>query len=341
MKNLYLYPILRDEISDINPFVRFQGESLGRHFRIVNAGKPSKIGIFDLIRYVRKTDILFLNWIEELPDKHRGIIQSLFFLLFLHIRSLFRIRIVWTLHNKKSHFKKHRHLKNMLFNQMLKKSDLIITHAEEGLEYVSGQTPSAFIHHPVRLIEAGEKIMESPGFDIIIWGNIAPYKGIDSFISFLDDKGILDQYRILIAGKISSEDLSRRIHSFLSKSSNLVLMPEFLPEQDLMFYIKHSKIVLFTYHSASVLSSGALMDSLSQEATIFGPHTGAFEDLSRLDLVHTFENYEDLITKIDIHLASEFDLDRQKERIAGFNNENTWENYANQIELLISKYLNF
>jgi len=341
MKRIYLYPHTARITTGIkNPYIPYLREALKSHHLVVNEGRPSNIGIFDILGYLRSIDIVFFNWIEDLPGKHRGIFQSIFFILLLQIIKLLRIKIVWTMHNKKSHYPKGALMKKMIFNQMLKKSDLIITHAEEGLSLISEKTPSAFIHHPVR--PPAEQYIEEdmPDFDIIIWGSINPYKGVDTFLEFLQDQGILGNYRILIAGKVRSTELLSKLQSFLQNSNNLILMDEFVPEPRLMALIQRSRLVLFTYHAASVLSSGALMDSLAQSTVIIGPNTGAFNDLARLGLLETFEDYPQLLKKIDHHLNSTRGLEAKKDLIKRFIEENSWENFSLKLNQLLKQYAN-
>jgi len=332
MKNLYLYPITaRNKTGIVNPYVDNLRDALKKHYNVVNADKPSKTGIFEILIYLRKIDIIYLNWIEELPGLHRGVLQSVFFIIVLHYIKYSRIKIVWTLHNKRSHFDRHQFIKSILYSQMLKKSDLIVTHAEEGLNHIPDKTPGAFIHHPLRSLDTPSLNNELFKYDIIIWGTISPYKGIDRFLEFLHEKGILHNYKILIAGKVVSDALAEKIQQFLTEYENLTLINEFIVETELISMIKKSKLVIFTYQSDSVLSSGALMDSLSYGATIIGPETGAFRDLSKIGLIETFNDLQDLIDKIDMLLKSSKDnIDRQ-ERIQRFYKDNSWHSFSKKI----------
>ncbi len=137
MKNIYLYPLTaRTKNAVINPYIGNLRDALGKNYNVLNAHKPSTTGIFDILRYIRKVDVVYFNWSEELPSLHRGRAQGIFLLVLLQYLKLSGVMIVSTLHNKKSHFDKHSKLKKRLYGQMLKKSDLIITHAR-GIRYYS------------------------------------------------------------------------------------------------------------------------------------------------------------------------------------------------------------
>ncbi len=341
MKKVYLYPLTaRTENAVINPYMGNLKDSLNRHFEVLNASKPSSIGIFDVIKYLRKMDVIYFNWSEEVPQLHRGRIQGIFLLLLLQYLKLSPIVIVWTLHNKESHFTGHKWLKKRLYSQMLKKSDLIITHASDGLNLIPKGKSATFQHHPV-----GEPLPppvreKECQFDLIIWGTIAPYKGITSFLNYLEEEGSLHKYKILLAGKVTSPSLANELRVFGNKYSNLILMDGYVEESKLIDLIHDSKITLFTYQSDTVLSSGALMDSLSYGATIVGPDVGAFNDLHKLGLIETYSDFHSLMEVIDRLLTSpEENLSKQK-MTDSFMADNSWDQFSTTILNLIEQKSN-
>jgi len=336
MISIYLYPnSSRNRTGVRNPYMGQLRAALSRHFKIVNAGRPSNRGIFDILQYTRDIDMVFLNWIEDLPGKHMGFLQTLFFLGMIRTFKIRKIKITWILHNKKSHYKEHPFLKKILFNQLLKQSDLIITHAKEGLELIPGTTRSAYFPHPVRPITSPAITDEIPVYDMIIWGSISPYKGIDSFLEYMRDHDALDRYRILIAGKITTTELQKKFKELRSLSSKLIVRDEFIPEPELMELINRSRLVVITYQSETVLSSGVLMDSFSQLIPIIGPSTGAFRDLAELGLIDTFNDFPELLQKIEIQLASETDHKSRIMKMKIFMEEHSWDHFSEQIKHLI------
>lgn len=83
---------------------------------------------------------------------------------------------------------KHRWSKKLLIHLLLRKADLIVTHATEGIKVVQDQYPKAvaktvFLHHPTKnRIE--EYIPQPPETDLLIWGNISRYKGVPGIRTF-------------------------------------------------------------------------------------------------------------------------------------------------------------
>ncbi len=338
MKKVYLYPLTaRTENAIINPYIGNLRDVLNKHFDVLNASKPSKTGIFDLLRYLRKVEVIYFNWSEEVPELYRGRIQGIFLLLLLQYLKRSSIIVIWTMHNKESHSNRNIWLKKKLYNQMLKKSDLIITHAREGLNLIPPGKMASFRHHPVRNSLVGKVGDKACKYDLIIWGTIAPYKGITAFLKFLEENKCIQKYKIILAGKVTSPALASELQGFVKKYYNLTLIDSYLEEKQLIDLIHDSKITLFTYHSDSILSSGALMDSLSYGANIVGPAVGAFNDLHELGLIETYADFLSLTEVIDRLLASLEENASRLNKINEFMAANTWDEFSKTILKLIEQ----
>lgn len=342
MKKVYLYPLTaRTENAVINPYIGKLRDALNKNLEVINASKPSRTGIFDILKYLGKIDLIYFNWSEEVPQLYRGKIQGIFLLLLLQYLKHSSIYVVWTLHNKESHSDGNRWLKKKLYNQMLKKSDLIITHASEGLKLVPHGKRASFQHHPVRNSLAGKTGDRDCKYDLIIWGTIAPYKGIIAFLQFLEENNYIQKYKIILAGKVTSPSLALELQSFVNKYDKLTLIDAYVEEEALIELIHDSKITLFTYHSDSILSSGALMDSISYGANIVGPAVGAFNDLQDLGLIETYTDFHSLTEVIDRLLASSEENASRQNKIKKFMAANTWDEFSKTIlELIEQKSIN-
>lgn len=338
MKKIYLYPLTaRTKNAVINPYIGNLRDALGKNFNVLNAQKPSTTGIFDILRYIRKVDVVFFNWSEDLPSLHRGRSQGIFLLILLQYLKLSKVMIVWTLHNKKSHSDQYSRLKTRLYGQMLKKSDLIITHASEGLDIIPVGKRASFQHHPMSMPNTTTKHIQKNQFDIIIWGTISPYKGVSAFLKFLEERDLIRKYRILLAGKITTPDLAKELKTYSQKYDNLELMGGYVETERLIELILASKITLFTYHSESILSSGALMDSLTYGANIVGPRVGAFKDLHELGLIETYTDFDSLVGVVDLLLSSPEENQTRKLRVAEFIEANSWSQFSITLLKLIGQ----
>lgn len=330
--NLFIYPITkRFDESQANPYTRNVMDSLEPFYKIINKNHPSGIGLLNLYRYFFRTDYLLFNWIEELPDKKAGILQTLFFFFILGLAKLTRKKIIWTVHNKITHSKQNMALKKLIVKVLTSKSDYIITHSKEGINYIQSINSSInsrhirYIPHPVNEQKRTMAVKEK--YDLIIWGNILRYKGIHLFLEYLDKTNLLDRYSLRIVGKISDQEYEKQLFHY--RNEHIRIENKFLDEKDLEEEIAQSKIILFTHQRKSVLSSGTLMDSLTYGKPVVGPDTGAFKDLSQEKLIHTYRNFDELIEIIEKLKYN--GAVQHREVLNQFMKENSWPNYGRQV----------
>lgn len=332
MLKVYLYPnIILDNAKSMNPYFKDLSNAILIHNKVINEGNPTRFGIFNILRYINDLDIVYLNWVEDLPDKRGGTIQSIFFMLLLPCLKLMGKKIVWTLHNKTSHSTKHQSMKKTLLRLLIKRCDLIITHASDGLNYIPEKIPVAFLPHPTKPCYKSVSNTDLKVYDIIIWGAVTEYKGIDTFLLYLIENRLISKYRILIAGRVDGPRLKESLESIAQENNNVTLLNRFIAEQELIDLIGKSRLILFSYHSKSVLSSGALMDSLRFKTTIVGPNVGAFNDLSKDGLIYTFHDYVHLIEVLDDLLENYQDRAISASLTETYIIENSWEMFSDRV----------
>lgn len=346
----YIYPITnRLKTGIYNPYLDNFIRSSENSFYFLNKEYPSDTGIFNLLRFIFKTDVIFLNWIENLPEKKGGFLQTVFFLALLRVSKLFGIKIVWTIHNKISHSSKHLFFKQLIFSEMLKRSDIIISHSKEGVRFAETLCPGVsqrifYFPHPVIPVNGFSKT-KNIEYDILIWGTLAPYKGIDSFLEFLQQNNSLQKYRILIAGRAVSDKFYKKIQKYASH--NITIKDQFVDHEELSKLIHSSRIVLFTYSGNSVLSSGALMDSVANRALVIGPSRGAFAEMGSLGIIKTYNDFNDLLEILNS--PDELEMNISKDKINHFIHSHTWQQFSEAFnkrmesenrELKFSSYLN-
>jgi len=334
---IYIYPLTSkiEKLGLYNPYINDLINSFSLYFEFINKDKPSKYGIFDLLKFLKRTDYIFFNWIEKLPGNKGGIIQTLFLFFLFPVFRLFNIKVVWTMHNKLTHSTDYLFLKKAIFKTMLKKADYIFTHSSDGINFGTSLVPDSrkkihYLPHPVK--DRRRKKETTFIYNILIWGTISPYKGIDKFLKFLFENKIQHKYKILIIGKFTSKNYSEYLSGY--SNENILIKDEFIENDILIDLIEQSKIVLFTYTHSSILSSGVLMDSLGYGANIVGPDVGAFADLAKEGIIQTFSGFEELVSVIDKQISRE-DKNSNEEKINKFLTENSWEKYAKKVSKII------
>jgi beta-1,4-mannosyltransferase len=336
-KRIYIYPITaRGTDESGNPYIKNLVKSLSDRYLIINKDKPSNNGIIQLYQLFFKTDIVFFNWIENLPERKAGFIQTLLLLSILRIFKISGKKVLWTMHNKVSHTHTKIKLKQYVFSRLLKLSDFIITHSTEGINYgkeMGGKNNIRYFPHPVVMSEIKEaKNNADKVYDVLIWGLMTPYKGLSRFLKFLKENNI-NHFSILIAGKFVSDDYYKEVLAY--KTDKINIINRFIEKDELEIFMNQSKVVLFTYQDSTVLSSGVLMDTLAHGATILGPTTGSFSDFAKEGLLFTYKDFGELTGLIQKILKKEISINQNK--ISEFLKNITWERY---VEFLETKFLN-
>ncbi|WP_339923348.1 hypothetical protein [uncultured Cyclobacterium sp.] len=330
MAAIFLYPKIDKVIGSPNPYIFNFQEALSKKHQVVNAKAPNR-GILSFFTHFFKAEVFILNWAETIPEKKFGGFQKSLFSVFLGMAKLFSKKIVWVLHNKGSHHKGENEVTRDMFNKLMRHSDYIITHSNAGKDFVALTYPNflAKIHvipHPftekLRDYSIGEK-----KYDFLIWGSIFPYKGIDSFLSYLQSTPELREAKVLIIGRCTDQEYKSKILSILPESADY--KDELLSLEEIAVYSDQSRFTLFTYKSQTVISSGSLVDSIRMGAVVLGPDHGAFKDMENLAFMHTYKDFNE-IPKI----ISEFDpADAQIEADRNtFMKQNTWYNFVEKIE---------
>lgn len=299
----YIYPNTRIRVNKElhNPYIDDLVHAFDKYFNFLNAVDKTDKGILNMLSYFRRTDIIFLNWIENLPDKKFGTIQSAIFVLLLFAYKLSGKKIIWTIHNKESHNKRGQFMKNLFFKLLPSITDKMITHSSEGITYIESIAPGMgskvlYFPHPIKN-RMNLKKPRRANIDILIWGTIAEHKAIDKFLAYLYDQKSEHKYNIHIIGKIYSPNYTEVIMKY--SNEKIKIENRFASQSELSELINQSSIILFTYESKYVLSSGVLMDTISLGGFSVGPSTGAFLDLEKEGIVKTFSSFPELMCIID------------------------------------------
>lgn len=331
MVSVFLYPLHQSFKGSPNPYMHHFKDALAKRATIVNANSIHR-GVINLFLYFYRTDVFILNWIEFLAEKKFGKIQAQLFVLFCKCAKRFDKKIIWILHNRGSH---HGGLKNKtdkMFAVLMNNADHIITHSHSGLEFVKENYSFAIdkvkvIIHPVEAPFQDSGPLDK-SYDLLIWGSVHPYKGIDVFLDFVNKSTKYNKYRILIIGKCFDKSYKNKISK--QTSNNIIFHDKIYPLEEISGFASKSKYVLFTYKSETIISSGVLMDTLRMNTQIIGPDYAAFRDLNMLTCITTYSSFEMISSIIDNYDASKNWNFSQREK---FHEENNWDIFAKKISL--------
>ena len=329
MTKIYFYPKITLKSSDIqNSYANDFESALSVRHEVINKEVNSK-GVLDFFKYLGTADIYLFNWIEEIPRRRLGKFQVILFMVFLLCRKLFQNKIIWVLHNKYSHNLARNSWTDLMFYLMIRNSDLILTHSNEGIRFMKQHHPK-HVHkvkyevHPIKPKLLNETTKKK--FDFLFWGTIHPYKNILEFLEFLKKRKDIEPPRILIVGHCLDQEYEKELTSCLT--DNVIFENKFYEMDAIANFAAQSKYILFTYSAQSVLSSGALMDSIRMSTQIIGPDHGAFKDLAHLSTIHVYENYDDIVDIYNKVVGSE-KPDQQELNV--FIEENSWLEFGEKL----------
>ncbi len=133
----------------------------------------------------------------------------------------------------------------------------------------------------------------------------------------------------MIAGSCSDEKYYNEIEKL--KTENIEIKREFISKENLNSLFSNSKSILFIYEEYSVLSSGALIDTLCANKLIIGPHISCFKELQSMNLVSTYKTYNDIF-----EIVKQAPADKS-ESIFRYYSKYSWQNFSQQLIYEFSK----
>jgi glycosyltransferase involved in cell wall biosynthesis len=297
----YLYLLYRDIIENRSEQFNVKSISVWKHW------------IFVWKAMTTKNVILHYHWLECTDLKSlTGMIYKLICIF------LFKVaggHLVWTIHNKMPHDDKFRQLNYRIQKWMASKADLLHIHCKSAIDDISQfykQPVSKFrvIDHPtfpsqkIKRDDAIERVNRERNLSLktsdslfLMFGNISSYKQIDKvcrmFTKLPADK------KLLVTGPVKKGQMSifYDIKEISKSSENIVIVPHFIPEEMVPYYMNSADCVLFNYRQ--ILTSGGVELARSYDRPILAPNMGCLAELDKEDTI-LFNTQEQLMQ----HLSS-------------------------------------
>lgn len=314
-----------------NPYSQNYKESLIPYFDVLDMEhRNHALQSLSLLKRSLIGDVFVFNWLENVGFWTLGKLQFVIVLLALSIIRFRKTKIIWMLHNIHPHQGENaisRYMQNWLY----KNSSVIISHSRDAVAVAEVNAKSEVVYkcHPVKKIQDDANFKVVKPFDILIWGQIHPYKGV---VEFLESRFVQENcIKIKIIGRCDNLALSKKI-SFLCQE-NIEFENRKIEFSELQNYMRACKIVLFPYIGDCVSSSGALMDTIVLGGKPVGPRMGAFKDLSEEGVCQTYCGYDDL--KEILFQRGKENNDFEKKRDLFIRN-NLWELFGQNICKLIN-----
>ena len=308
-------------------------EALSMYFKVLEAdNRPCLMQGTALVFNSLRADVFLLSFVETIAFHKLAWIQQWMALAALRIMKIRRRKIFFIFHNPRPH-KGETSISRRLTDAQFRQADVVIAHSQEAATVarlrlaVLAEDPGkvCYIAHPVTPF-TGQAAPAVAPFDILIWGDILPYKGVLEFVRepALAESGLC----VRIIGRCADPVYARELESSLPAGVSFENRRASFAE--LAALSAAARYVLFPYLPGSVSSSGVLMDTLALGGTPVGPAVGAFADLAEEGLCLTYSSVEELFAI----LSGKQEIDPA--RRTAFIRNHSWEAFAKTFSQLVS-----
>lgn len=242
-----------------------------------------------------KPDIIHLHWHHRFlvaSNRIETAIRSVSFLLQLLILKILGIKIIWTLHNLRSHETKYQRLEIFFSIILANVVDMIIAHCDSAKDkiektlYVKKEAKIAVIPHgnyinyyknTVSRNKAREKF-DIPALDVVFlfFGLIRPYKGVLELIESFDQLNS-GGVKLVIAGKPFDSHMAEMLRDNSQNNANIKIFPEFIPDNEIQTYMHAADVVVFPFQN--IFTSGSVILAMSFGKAIIAPRIGCIPDI--------------------------------------------------------------
>ncbi len=331
--SIYVAPSAKRGTGYPNRYFYRLKQALSEHFRVLEADNRTCLMqgtalVFNSLR----ADVFLLSFVETIAFHKLAWIQQWMALAALRIMKIRRRKIFFIFHNPRPH-KGETPISRRLTDAQLRQADVVIAHSQEAVTVarlrlaVLEEDPGkvCYIAHPVTPF-SGQAASAVDPFDVLLWGDILPYKGVLEFVRepALAESGL----RVRIIGRCADPVYARELESSLP--AGVSFENRRASFEELASLSKAARYVLFPYLPGSVSSSGVLMDTLALGGTPVGPAIGAFSDLAEEGLCLTYSSVEELF----VILSGKSEIDPA--RRTAFIRNHSWEAFAKTIWQLAS-----
>ena len=332
-KKIYVAPSAKRGTGYSNRYFYRLKDALTRRFRVLEAdSKPCLSQGTTLFFNALRSDVFLLSFVETIAFHKLAWLQQWFALAALRIMKIRRKKIIFIFHNPRPH-KGETAISRRLTDAQLRLADGVIAHSQEAatvarmrlavLEDNPGKV--CYIAHPVTPF-VGKAEPAAASFDVLIWGEILPYKGVLEFVRepALAGSGL----RVRIIGRCADPAYARELEASLPEG--ITYENRRAPFEELAILSAAARYVLFPYLPESISSSGVLMDTLALGGTPVGPAVGAFLDLEEEGLCLTYRSSDELFTILTGRQETD------PVRRTDFIRMHSWEAFAEDIFKLVS-----
>jgi beta-1,4-mannosyltransferase len=251
-------------------------------------------------------NVWHLHWPEtplNHPNRLKAIIKLTLFFVQIAIAKQRGVKLIWTVHNLKSHEGYYPKIEQWFWQQFTQHLDGFISLSQTGLAAAKDRFPAlrdkpgfvvphshyrgAYGHNISRAQARTELGLDPDDQVLLFFGRIRAYKNVPRLIEvFRQIKG--DRIRLVIAGRPEASDRQQLEHLAQSEP-RLQLHLDFIDQDRAQVFFQAADLVVLPYRE--ILNSGTALLALSFDCPVLVPDRGAMGELQDLvghDWVSTF-----------------------------------------------------
>lgn len=292
MKNVSSYAVIWPASQNGNKYINILR-------RVANSLGYELIELRDIVKLqylFKKIKWVNFNWYESLHTDSRlkaclKIIKRKSIVLFL--KRIKKTKIIMTVHNKYEHNAVFPNYSKQLMIWLLGQADKIVVLCKETITYLEEFTSENGVadikskcveaFHPNYIgayeqeLRGDFRIQRKPNEMVLLYfGSISSYKNVNMLIK-LAEAVQSQNIKIVIAGS-GNKLFWDKIFLDSAEWNNLILMPGFIPDEEIWGLIKQADCVVLPYNIDTVLNSGACMLALSAGKNVICPSFGTIKD---------------------------------------------------------------
>lgn len=303
----------------------------------------------DLVKGLRKVDIVHLHWIEGyftvLNHKYFTLLKSLVFINYLiFVKYIARKKIVITLHNLLPHENQYPTIQHKTFELSLKLANAIIVHNNYSTKMACrmynidekkvwviphGAFGSYYPNHISKEEARGRLKISKSKFVILSFGAIREYKGIEELLNIMDNLLIHEKdLFIVIAGACNDDNLKRRLTEFSNKfKQNSLVRVEYIPDEDIQIFMNASDVGVLPYRE--ITTSGALLLYMSFKKPVIVPDLEPMKELlQEAGIYYNHRSNKDLQRTILKTKSDEDNLNELSHKVFAISQKYQWDDSA-------------
>lgn len=297
--DIIFYPPYSDSNDYINLFVNSL-ESNG--CRVINKAWNGdiKLILYSMLKVISHKNVIFhFNWLEDNAAR-KGLLARIkceLLLIFFKIFGLCGGKLVWTMHNARSHNEDNRY-QEYFIKRMLKYISLVVVHCSESIEilqlnYGYSEKKILFVPHgnycSVIKQYPSEKNKNYNKFRILYFGSISYYKGVEKLIKAFNCDFLNENAELVICGKVNDTLLEDRIRLCARQNVNIKLDLRYISNEELGAYISSCDAIVLPYEKESMQNSGSAILAISCGKPIIIPVFGYIKDILDKDFVFSYD----------------------------------------------------